>query len=344
MGDGAYARDEVFARKSGKTGEDGADAESLRFIYQKAGLMSKIQEGDIVYVFDKGYVKLVRVDGAEYDICRAARTSHRNQNQEQNEDRDKKLLNYLMRNEHTSPFEMCELLFEIKLPIFVARQMMRHRTANVNEMSGRYEEFEMDFYVPSMDSICMQASSNKQGRGERMSEMVASRIAELITSSSSESYENYKAMIDCGVAKEIARIVLPLNFYTTIWFKMDLNNLIKFLKSRLDSHAQVEIREYAGAMTKFLKREFPKTYELFLKHHLFGSKICAEEWITVCKLLNNVSVKRTDCYEMTEREVIAMCKRWNLEYTRQGFVNKKQNRYEIEDTFNEWCKQRASLL
>jgi thymidylate synthase (FAD) len=183
---------------------------------------------------------------------------------------DKGLINYLMRNWHTSPFEQVSLTFHTKMPIFVARQWVRHRTAKLNEISGRYSVMKDEFYVPEPQHICYQSEDNKQGRGASLPSEQASEIIQMMEQEQRGVYANYEAMLEKGVARELARSNLPLSLYTEWYWQIDLHNLFHFLHLRLDPHAQYEIRAYAEAMATCAKAVAPLAYEAF-EDHILGS-------------------------------------------------------------------------
>ncbi|MGB9702593.1 MAG: FAD-dependent thymidylate synthase [Candidatus Kapaibacteriota bacterium] len=211
---------------------------------------------------DKGFVRLIDIMGDDSSIVQAARVSYGKGTKSIREDRA--LIRYLMRHSHTSPFEMVELKFHVRLPIFVARQWIRHRTANVNEYSGRYSEMTDDFYIPEKSQIRTQSEVNKQGRSdEKIDEATANQVLHSMEKFQEESYNEYKNYIELGVAREIARINLPLSSYTEWYWKIDLHNLFRFLKLRLDPHAQYEIRVYAETIASILKQILPISYEAF---------------------------------------------------------------------------------
>ncbi|OGU58598.1 MAG: FAD-dependent thymidylate synthase [Ignavibacteria bacterium GWF2_33_9] len=213
-------------------------------------------------VLDHGFIRLLEIMGDDSSICQAARVSYGKGTKSVREDRA--LLRYLMRNAHTSPFEMVELKFHVRMPIFVARQWIRHRTANVNEYSGRYSEMTDEFYLPQADQIRTQSQVNKQARSEdQLDETRANEIIEQMKDSQAESYNEYKEYVAEGVAREIARINLPLSSYTEWYWKIDLHNLFRFLKLRMDHHAQYEIRVYANIIADILKQILPISYEAF---------------------------------------------------------------------------------
>jgi len=207
-----------------------------------------------------GYVILRDVMGSDSDIANSARISY----DYQGPSKDRALLRYLMRHKHTSPFEMAELKFEIKMPIFVARQWIRHRTANVNEVSARYTQLPDEMFIPSVLSI--QSTANKQGREEELDEAESKRLILDIMKHDDRSYICYQRLLDMGVTRELARGVLPLNIYTKMIWKMDLHNLMHFLKLRLDPHAQKEIRMYAEVIEKLVALKFPISYEAFVDY------------------------------------------------------------------------------
>lgn len=212
-------------------------------------------------VLDHGFVRVVDTMGNDSSIVQAARVSYGLGTKSPEE--DTRLIKYLMKNKHTSPFEMCEIKLHVKMPIFIARQWHRHRTASINEISGRYTEIVEEFYIPSLQTICWQSLSNKQGRGESFSEDLASLFQEEITKHSNSSFDRYKMMIDNNVAKELARIILPLNTYTEFYWKIDLHNLMHFLTLRLDPHAQWEIQQYAVAILRIIQEWVPVTAEAY---------------------------------------------------------------------------------
>jgi thymidylate synthase (FAD) len=183
---------------------------------------------------------------------------------------DVKLIDYLMKNAHTSPFEKVRFEFVVKLPIFIARQWIRHRTGSFNEVSARYAQLPCQFYVPELDRMQAQSTSNKQASGEALSEQVSTDARWLIKSSSAEAYKNYEALLVAGLARELARMVLPTNFYTQWYWTVDLHNLMHFLKLRLHPHAQYEIRVYAEAILAMVERIAPVSIAAFRRHTLNG--------------------------------------------------------------------------
>jgi thymidylate synthase (FAD) len=213
-------------------------------------------------VLDKGFVRLVDYMGDDSAIVQAARVSYGKGTKSISE--DKALIRYLMRHKHTSPFEMVEFKFHVKLPIFVARQWIRHRTASVNEYSGRYSEMKDEFYLPDIEQMRTQSAVNKQGRSEEMLERETSQeIYHKMHSIQNMLFEEYSNLLDTKLARELARINLPVSNYTEWYWKIDLHNLFHFLRLRLDIHAQYEIQIYAEAMAQMVKTIVPLAYEAF---------------------------------------------------------------------------------
>ena len=211
---------------------------------------------------NSGFVRLIDYMGGDESIVQAARVSYGKGTKTVNEDRG--LIRYLMRHLHTTPFEMVELKFHVKLPIFVARQWIRHRTANVNEYSGRYSVMKDEFYVPEHHAIHFQDLRNKQGRREdEVPQDLRERVLELLISSQGKLYKEYGEMLDSDIARELARINLPLSLYTEWYWKIDLHNLFHFLRLRTDPHAQHEIRVYGEAMAEITKKVAPMAWEAF---------------------------------------------------------------------------------
>lgn len=223
-----------------------------------------------IKVLDHGFIRLVDKMGDDAAIVQAARVSYGTGTKTVNEDEG--LIRYLMRHHHTTPFEMCEVKFHCKMPIFVARQWVRHRTANINEYSARYSVLEREFYVPEEGQIALQSATNKQGRGEPLDLYRARRAASVFDREWQRSYNVYMDLLGTdekpGVARELARTVLPTNIYTQWYWKCDLHNIFRFLKLRMDSHAQYEIRVYAEAMAKIIQELFPIAYRAFEDYQL----------------------------------------------------------------------------
>lgn len=229
-----------------------------------------------IKVLDKGFIRLVDVMGSDASIVQAARVSYGAGTKSVSEDRG--LIRYLMRHRHTSPFEMVEFKFHVKLPIFIARQWIRHRTANVNEYSGRYSEMKDEFYIPQIEEIRTQSSLNRQGRSEeRVDFSLAESIADKMENTQKELYGEYLWYLEKGTARELARINLPLSSYTEWYWKIDLHNLLHFLRLRLDWHAQFEIRLYAEKLAEIVKACTPLAYEAFEDYQLNGIAFSKQE-------------------------------------------------------------------
>ncbi len=230
-----------------------------------------------VPVLDKGFVRLVDYMGSDARIVQAARVSYGEGTKTFRE--DKGLIDYLLRNQHTSPFEQVHLTFHCKMPIFVARQWVRHRTAKLNEISGRYSVMKDEFYVPEPDAVAFQSTDNKQGRSspDQVPEEMKAKVRTVLEQGQKQSYSEYEALLDDGVARELARINLPLSLYTEWYWTMDLHNLFHFLALRLDPHAQLEIRVYAEAVLKLVRAVAPVAVEAFENHILGGVRFNRQE-------------------------------------------------------------------
>ncbi|MDR3248796.1 MAG: FAD-dependent thymidylate synthase [Treponema sp.] len=216
-------------------------------------------------VLDKGFVRLVDYLGGDERVVQAARVSYGEGTKSYREDAG--LIDYLLRHQHTSPFEQVVLSFHIKLPIFVARQWIRHRTARVNEVSGRYSVMKDDFYLPQPEDLALQSSDNKQGRqDEALDAALAEKVRAGLAKGQEEAYRDYSALIDQGIARELARINLPLSLYTEWYWQIDLHNLFHFLKLRLDAHAQKEIRLYAQVLLDITRKVAPRCCDSFERH------------------------------------------------------------------------------
>lgn len=221
-------------------------------------------------VLDKGFVRMVDYMGSDQRIVQSARVSYGKGTKSYRE--DKGLINYLLRNDHTSPFEQVVFTFHVKLPIFVARQWIRHRTARVNEISGRYSVMEDDFYVPADKDIALQSTDNKQGRStSTVSATLKKKVRQAFEAEQKKIYANYRSILKDDIARELARINLPLSLYTQWYWQIDLHNLMRFLRLRLDAHAQLEIRAYAEVLRKLAGKVCPITFEAF-DEHLSGAR------------------------------------------------------------------------
>jgi len=246
-------------------------------------------------VLDHGFVRVIDYMGDDGAIVQAARVSYGRGTRRVSEDRG--LINYLMRHRHTTPFEMCEIKYHVKLPIFVARQWIRHRTANVNEYSARYSILDNEFYIPAPGHLAAQAATNRQGRGEVIEGEAARRVLDLLREDAERAYAGYAELLNeddagaprdpswPGLARELARMNLSLNFYTQWYWKTDLHNLLHFLSLRADPHAQYEIRAYAEAMLDTLRRWVPMAHEAFLEYRMNAVTLSASAIKVVCRLL-----------------------------------------------------------
>ena len=236
-------------------------------------------------VLDKGFVRLVDYFGGDQRIVQSARVSYGEGTKSVSQ--DGALIDYLLRHQHTSPFEQVVMTFHLKMPIFVARQWVRHRMGRMNEVSGRYSIMKDEFYVPEADKVAPQSKDNKQGRSsEAFDKETADKIITQLEEGQKEAYENYSELIDSGLAREIARINLPLSLYTEFYWEMDLHNLFHFLKLRLDSHAQYEIRVYAEVILEMCRKVAPMATESFINHMNHGVNFSGEEMEALRALLD----------------------------------------------------------
>ncbi|TVR70659.1 MAG: FAD-dependent thymidylate synthase [Spirochaetaceae bacterium] len=239
-------------------------------------------------VLDQGFVRLVDYCGGDQRIVQAARVSYGEGTKSYREDRG--LIHYLLRNLHTSPFEQVSLTFHAKMPVFVARQWVRHRTARLNEISGRYSVMKDEFYLPRGEAIAPQASDNKQGRSpEAFDPDRQAAIRDTLQAEQARSYQAYQELLDQDVARELARINLPLSMYTEWYWQIDLHNLFHFLALRLDAHAQYEIREYARVMLDIVRRVAPLATEAFEEHQMGAVRFSRREFEALQALLRPVT-------------------------------------------------------
>ena len=255
-------------------------------------------------VLDHGFVRVVDYMGDDAAIVQAARVSYGKGTRQLRGDTG--LIGYLLRHRHTTPFEMCEIKYHVKLPIFVARQWIRHRTANVNEYSARYSILEKEFYIPAPEHLAAQSPDNRQGRGETLEGAAAERVLELLESDAAQSYAHYEEMLNersdgtvieagrAGLARELARMNLPLNIYTQWYWKIDLHNLMHFLSLRADPHAQYEIRAYAEVMLDTVRRWVPATYGAFESYVLEGAQLSGGGLAVVRRLLAGERVTQAE--------------------------------------------------
>ncbi|MFM9874473.1 MAG: FAD-dependent thymidylate synthase [Fimbriimonadaceae bacterium] len=235
-----------------------------------------------IKVLDKGFVRLVDYMGSDERIVQAARVSYGSGTKSFRQ--DKGLINYLMRNQHTSPFEQVILTFHTKMPIFVARQWVRHRTARLNEISGRYSIMKDEFYVPDAGQMRGQSDDNKQARSDEIVDDAAAMIVEM-EADQRLIYDHYTGMVDQGLAREIARSNLPLSLYTEWYWQIDLHNLFRFLHLRMDGHAQYEIRVYAEAMAKCSQAVSPLAYDAFEEHMLNSVRFSRQECVAMSAIM-----------------------------------------------------------
>ncbi|MBC7145021.1 MAG: FAD-dependent thymidylate synthase [Thioclava marina] len=226
-------------------------------------------------VLDHGLVRVIDYMGDDAAICQAARVSYGRGTKAVSNDTG--LIRYLMRHWHSTPFEMCEVKFHVKLPVFVARQWIRHRTANVNEYSARYSILDREFYIPAPDQLAAQSTVNNQGRGAVLEGAEAARVLDILREDAMRAYDHYEDMLTPdedagkqGLARELARMNLPANVYTQWYWKIDLHNLFHFLRLRADHHAQYEIRVYAEVMCDIVKDWVPAAYSAFEDYRLGG--------------------------------------------------------------------------
>ena len=255
-------------------------------------------------VLDHGFIRVIDYMGDDAAIVQAARVSYGRGTRKVSEDRG--LINYLMRHRHTTPFEMCEIKYHVKLPIFVARQWIRHRTASVNEYSARYSILDNEFYLPKPDYLAAQTTVNGQGRGEVFDPKEAQHVLNLLREDAERAYTGYVELLNedasgapgdptrPGLARELARINLTLGFYTQWYWKTDLHNLMHFLSLRADPHAQYEIRAYAEAMLGTLARWVPMTHAAFLEYRMNAALISATGLAVIRRLIAGEKVKQQE--------------------------------------------------
>ncbi|MDR9428892.1 MAG: FAD-dependent thymidylate synthase [Salibaculum sp.] len=243
-------------------------------------------------VLDHGFVRVVDYMGDDAAICQAARVSYGRGTKSVSNDTG--LIRYLMRHWHSTPFEMCEVKFHVKLPVFVARQWIRHRTANVNEYSARYSILDREFYIPQAQDLAAQSTTNNQGRGEVLTGDEAERVLRILKDDAGRAYDHYEQMIgqegQQGLARELARMNLPANIYTQWYWKVDLHNLFHFLRLRADAHAQYEIRVYAEAICEMVKDWVPAAYAAFEDYRMGGANLSAAALDCIRRMLKGEEV------------------------------------------------------
>lgn len=264
-------------------------------------------------VLDKGCLSLIDYLGGDARIAQAARTSTGKQNAGKTTKDDWRLINRLMKDEHTSPFEQVELVFFQKLPIFVARQQIRHRTASVNEWSGRYSVLANEFYVPGEGDIRFQSNTNKQGRSEdEVPPELRQKVLDLLIQDQENAYASYQEMLTDKISRELARINLPVSIYTQWYWKVDLHNLFRFLRLRLDPHAQKEIRLYAKVMAAIAKKVAPVAYDAFEEHVLYAVKFSQGEMLALRQAADGTAFESRICDLLGPKEgAILLAKFWS---------------------------------
>lgn len=246
-------------------------------------------------VLDHGFVRVIDYMGDDGAIVQAARVSYGAGTRRVQDDAG--LINYLMRHRHTTPFEMCEIKYHVKLPIFVARQWVRHRTASLNEYSARYSILDREYYIPAPEHLAAQARANRQGRGAVLEGDEAARVLDLLRDDAARCYDHYQEMLNedaggtspaagrLGLARELARMNLTLNTYTQWYWKIDLHNLLHFLSLRADQHAQYEIRVYADILLETVRRWVPIAHEAFVNYRMGGVRLSAKGLDVVRQLI-----------------------------------------------------------
>ncbi len=258
-------------------------------------------------VLDHGFVRLVDYLGGDARIVQSARVSYGEGTKTLRE--DKTLIDYLLRNKHTSPFEQVILTFHVKMPIFVARQWIRHRTARLNEISGRYSVMRDEFYTPKGEEVRFQSKRNKQGGSSQdVPDDLRAKVIQLLQQEQQQLYGDYELMLEEGIARELARINLPLSLYTEMYWQIDLNNLFHFLRLRMDWHAQYEIRVYGDTMAQITKAVAPLAYEAFEEHLLHGRNFSRTELDFIRSSLNleklAEAVEKSEMRETRQQEFL----------------------------------------
>lgn len=259
---------------------------------------------EAIPVLDHGFIRVIDYMGDDSSIVQSARVSYGKGTKKVSTDEG--LIRYLMRHWHSTPFEMCEIKYHVKLPIFIARQWIRHRTANVNEYSARYSILDKEFYIPAKEQLSAQATNNRQGRGELITGQQADEVLKILKDDAVRTYENYEKMLNerfdgtiidekkSGLARELARMNLTLNSYTQWYWKTDLLNLMNFLFLRGDSHAQYEIRVYAEKMLDTVKKWVPITHAAFLDYRVGAAHLSSKGLKIVKSMINGNKVSYED--------------------------------------------------
>ena len=255
-------------------------------------------------VLDHGFVRVVDYMGDDAAIVQAARVSYGRGTKQSRQDAG--LIRYLMRHAHTTPFEMCEIKLHVKLPIFVARQWIRHRTANVNEYSARYSILDREFYLPDAERVAAQSTANRQGRGEPLPPAEARRLLDLLREDAERAYDHYEHMLNerqdgavidpsrTGLSRELARIGLPLSAYTQWYWKTNLHNLFRFIELRADAHAQYEIRAYAEVIADIVRLWVPLACDAFADYRMGGARLSAKGLAVVKRMLDGEQVTQEE--------------------------------------------------
>jgi thymidylate synthase (FAD) len=259
---------------------------------------------EAIPVLDHGFIRVIDYMGDDTSIVQSARVSYGKGTKKVSTDEG--LIRYLMRHWHSTPFEMCEIKYHVKLPIFIARQWIRHRTANVNEYSARYSILDKEFYIPAKEQLSAQATNNRQGRGDLITGQQADEVLKILKDDAVRTYDNYEKMLNerfdgtiidekkSGLARELARMNLTLNSYTQWYWKTDLLNLMNFLFLRGDSHAQYEIRVYAEKMLDTVKKWVPITHAAFLDYRVGAAHLSSKGLKIVKSMINGNKVGYED--------------------------------------------------
>lgn len=274
-----------------------------------AGMESILYQS--IKILDHGFIRVIDYMGDDNAVVQAARVSYGKGTKKITEDRG--LIRYLLRHKHTTPFEMCEIKLHVKMPFFVARQWLRHRTANVNEYSARYSILAREFYIPEPEHVAKQSTVNRQGRGTSFSPEETKSITDLLRHDAEQAYAHYQELLNendtgeilnedqDGLSRELARMNLTLNYYTEFYWKIDLHNFMHFIRLRADPHAQYEIRVYAEAMLDILKQWVPHTYQAFMDYHMEACTLSKQALAVVKRKLRGESVA-LESSDMSPRE------------------------------------------
>jgi thymidylate synthase (FAD) len=266
---------------------------------------------EAIPVLDHGFIRVIDYMGDDSSIVQSARVSYGKGTKKVSTDEG--LIRYLMRYRHSTPFEMCEIKYHVKLPIFIARQWIRHRTANVNEYSARYSILDKEFYLPAKDQLAAQSQSNRQGRGDVLQGKHAEEVLNILKDDATRTYDNYEKLLNerfdgtkidenkTGLARELARMNLTLNTYTQWYWKTDLLNLLNFLFLRADDHAQYEIRVYADKMLDTVKRWVPITYQAFMDYRIGAAEISSKGLKVIKSMILGKKVSQEDS-NLSKRE------------------------------------------